>query len=115
MTEPTLVSLFVRPLNQLRIPYMVTGGVATPDRGTLIGPPGASGEVITNVPMRVPDVCGENVIESLQDPRAAIGGTHPLAEKSPVLPRTDSESELSGLDWLFESVIVFAALVVPCI
>lgn len=29
MTEPTLVSLFVRPLNQLRIPYMVTGGVAS--------------------------------------------------------------------------------------
>ena len=29
MTEPTLISLFVRPLNQLRIPYMVTGGVAS--------------------------------------------------------------------------------------
>ena len=29
MNEPTLVSLFVRPLNQLRIPYMVTGGVAS--------------------------------------------------------------------------------------
>lgn len=29
MTEPSLISLFVRPLNQLRIPYMVTGGVAS--------------------------------------------------------------------------------------
>jgi Nucleotidyl transferase AbiEii toxin, Type IV TA system len=29
VTEPSLVSLFVRPLNQLRIPYMVTGGVAS--------------------------------------------------------------------------------------
>ncbi len=29
MTEPSLVSLFVRPLNLLRIPYMVTGGVAS--------------------------------------------------------------------------------------
>lgn len=28
MTEPSLISLFVRPLNQLRIPYLVTGGVA---------------------------------------------------------------------------------------
>src|SRR5271157_4788177 len=94
---------------------MVTGGVPTPDRGTSIGPPGASGELITNVPVRVPDACGENVIESLHDPRAAIGGAHPVTEKSFVLPRTDSESELTGLDWLFESVIVFATLVVPCI
>jgi hypothetical protein len=29
MADPTLISLFVRPLNQLRIPYMVTGGVAS--------------------------------------------------------------------------------------
>lgn len=29
MTEASLISLFVRPLNQLRIPYMVTGGVAS--------------------------------------------------------------------------------------
>lgn len=29
MTDPSLVSLFVRPLNQLRIPYLVTGGVAS--------------------------------------------------------------------------------------
>lgn len=29
MTDPSLISLFVRPLNQLRIPYMVTGGVAS--------------------------------------------------------------------------------------
>jgi hypothetical protein len=29
MTDPSLVALFVRPLNQLRIPYMVTGGVAS--------------------------------------------------------------------------------------
>ena len=29
MSEPTLVSRFARPLNQLRIPYMVTGGVAS--------------------------------------------------------------------------------------
>ena len=29
MTDPTLISLFVRPLNQLRIPYLVTGGVAS--------------------------------------------------------------------------------------
>lgn len=29
MTEPSLISLFVRPLNQLRIPYLVTGGVAS--------------------------------------------------------------------------------------
>lgn len=28
MTEASLISLFVRPLNRLRIPYMVTGGVA---------------------------------------------------------------------------------------
>lgn len=28
MTEPSLISLFVRPLNRLRIPYLVTGGVA---------------------------------------------------------------------------------------
>lgn len=28
MTEPSLVSLFARPLNLLRVPYMVTGGVA---------------------------------------------------------------------------------------
>lgn len=28
MTDASLVSLFVRPLNRLRIPYMVTGGVA---------------------------------------------------------------------------------------
>ena len=94
---------------------MVTGGVPTPDRATLSGPPGASGELITNVPMRVPDVCGENVIESLQDPSAAIGGAHPLTEKSFELPKTDNESAFSGLDWLFDSVIVLAALVVPSI
>lgn len=29
MTDASLVSLFVRPLNRLRIPYMVTGGVAS--------------------------------------------------------------------------------------
>ena len=29
VTETSLVTLFVRPLNQLRIPYMVTGGVAS--------------------------------------------------------------------------------------
>lgn len=29
MAEASLVTLFVRPLNQLRIPYMVTGGVAS--------------------------------------------------------------------------------------
>jgi len=29
VTEPSLISLFVRPLNQLRIPYLVTGGVAS--------------------------------------------------------------------------------------
>jgi hypothetical protein len=29
VTEPSLISLFVRPLNQLGIPYMVTGGVAS--------------------------------------------------------------------------------------
>lgn len=28
MTEPDLISLFVRPLNRMRIPYLVTGGVA---------------------------------------------------------------------------------------
>jgi len=28
MTDASLISLFVRPLNQLRVPYMVTGGVA---------------------------------------------------------------------------------------
>jgi len=29
MTDASLITLFVRPLNQLRIPYMVTGGVAS--------------------------------------------------------------------------------------
>lgn len=29
MPEPSLISLFVRPLNELRIPYLVTGGVAS--------------------------------------------------------------------------------------
>ncbi len=29
MTDPSLISLFVRPLNQLGVPYLVTGGVAT--------------------------------------------------------------------------------------
>ena len=29
MTDPSLVTLFVRPLNQLRIPYLITGGVAS--------------------------------------------------------------------------------------
>ena len=29
MTGPSLISLFVRPLNELRIPYLVTGGVAS--------------------------------------------------------------------------------------
>jgi hypothetical protein len=29
VTGPSLISLFVRPLNQLRIPYLVTGGVAS--------------------------------------------------------------------------------------
>lgn len=29
MTDPSLVSLFVRPLNQLRIPYLITAGVAS--------------------------------------------------------------------------------------
>lgn len=29
MTEASLISLFVRPLNLLRIPYLVTGGVAS--------------------------------------------------------------------------------------
>lgn len=29
MTEASLIALFVRPLNQLHIPYMVTGGVAS--------------------------------------------------------------------------------------
>jgi hypothetical protein len=28
-TEPSLISLFVRPLIQLRIPYLITGGVAS--------------------------------------------------------------------------------------
>lgn len=27
MPDPSLISLFVRPLNQLRIPYLSTGGV----------------------------------------------------------------------------------------
>jgi hypothetical protein len=29
MTDASLIALFVRPLNQLRVPYMVTGGVAS--------------------------------------------------------------------------------------
>jgi hypothetical protein len=29
MTDPSLISLFVRPLNQLRIPYLITGAVAS--------------------------------------------------------------------------------------
>ena len=29
MTDASLIAFFVRPLNQLRIPYMVTGGVAS--------------------------------------------------------------------------------------
>jgi nucleotidyltransferase AbiEii toxin of type IV toxin-antitoxin system len=29
MTDASLITLFVRPLNQLRIPYMITGGVAS--------------------------------------------------------------------------------------
>lgn len=29
MNEPSLISLFVQPLNELRIPYLVTGGVAS--------------------------------------------------------------------------------------
>jgi len=29
MTDASLIALFVRPLNQLRIPYLVTGGVAS--------------------------------------------------------------------------------------
>ncbi len=29
MTDPSLISLFVRPFNQLRIPYLITGGVAS--------------------------------------------------------------------------------------
>ena len=29
MTDASLIALFVRPLNQLRIPYMITGGVAS--------------------------------------------------------------------------------------
>lgn len=29
MTDASLISLFVRPLNRLRIPYLVTGGVAS--------------------------------------------------------------------------------------
>lgn len=29
MSEPSLIALFVRPLNALGIPYLVTGGVAT--------------------------------------------------------------------------------------
>lgn len=29
MTDPSLVALFVRPLNRLHLPYMVTGGVAS--------------------------------------------------------------------------------------
>jgi len=29
MTDPSLIALFVRPLNQLRIPYLITGGVAS--------------------------------------------------------------------------------------
>ncbi len=29
MTDASLIALFVRPLNQLRIPYIVTGGVAS--------------------------------------------------------------------------------------
>ena len=35
MTDPSLISLFVRPLNQLGIPYMVTGGVASVVYGEL--------------------------------------------------------------------------------
>src|SRR5271168_1629453 len=77
---------------------MVTGGSPTPDKGTLIGPPGASGELITNVPVSVPETSGENVIESLHDPSAAMGGVHPLTEKSLLLPKTDNDSELSGVD-----------------
>jgi len=29
MSEPSLIELFVRPLNLLRVPYLVTGGVAS--------------------------------------------------------------------------------------
>lgn len=29
MTDPSLIALFVRPLNQLGIPYLITGGVAS--------------------------------------------------------------------------------------
>ena len=28
MSEPTLITLFVAPLNRLRLPYMITGAVA---------------------------------------------------------------------------------------
>ena len=35
MTEPSLISVFVRPLNQLRIPYLITGGVASVIYGEL--------------------------------------------------------------------------------
>jgi hypothetical protein len=29
MTDASLIALFVRPLNQLRIPYLVTAGIAS--------------------------------------------------------------------------------------
>ncbi len=44
MTDASLISLFVRPLNQLRIPYIVTGGVASvlrPELAQALGPTGS--------------------------------------------------------------------------
>ena len=52
MTEASLIALFVRPLNLLRIPYMVTGGVAS----VVYGEPRFTRDIDLVIELQGPDV-----------------------------------------------------------
>lgn len=83
MTDPSLIALFVRPLNQLRVPYLVTGGVAS---------------VVYGEPRLTRDI--DLVIELRPRDARRFAGAWP-AEEFYVPPRTRSSgaSRMTRLSW----------------
>ena len=53
MTDPSLIGLFVRPLNELRIPYLITDGVAS----VIYGEPRFTRDIDLVIQLHPRDVC----------------------------------------------------------